>query len=216
MEQFIATILTLLLSLPSYYTDKETTEERTERMTVIATAIANASSAGTCSDLHDTEDCEPIWKGSKEQLAVALITVGFWESRFAKHIHENKCRPGYEKSPGHWVRGECDEVIIRNPKTGKITRRYFASRTVFQMQYDSGIKSEWGHMSGTGLQPTSHAAWAATKKLSRCYPTTPKKMFMCYAGTKNPNWSGAKPRADFFEAKLHKTFVSNDRVASNP
>jgi hypothetical protein len=216
MEQFIATILALLLSLPAYYTDQETLEERTDRLTTIAEANADVSARFTCSGKYDTKDCTPRWRGSRESLAIALVTAGFWESRFAKHIHEGKCRPGYQKEPGVWARGECDEVIIRNPKTGKITRRYFAARTIFQMQYDRGIRRHWNVMDGTDATSTWYATHAAAIKLSRCYSPAPKKLFMCYAGTRNPAWKGAKPRALFYEAKMRKVFTTDARVASNP
>lgn len=204
MEQFIAMILAILMALPAFHSDKETNEEREVRMTTIATAIGHSCYAATCSGKYDTKECEPIFKGSINECGAALVTIGFWESRFAKHIHEGKCRKGgfVKTSYGKkWVKGECDETVIFDVH-GNLIRQYFKSKTVYQMQWDKGINAWWRVMDGTSQNQTNNATWAAMNKWSRCWPNKPQKAFMCYAGTKSTAWSGGPKRAHFYEARM--------------
>jgi hypothetical protein len=85
---------------------------------------------------------------------------------------------------------------------GHEIRRYFRARTVWQMHYDNGIADEWNVMTGTSMEATQNAAWAATKKWSRCWSGNATSAFSCYAGSRNRAWKGAKPRALFYEARI--------------
>jgi hypothetical protein len=202
MEQFIAAIVTILIGLPAYYTDQEAPEEREARLRTIATAIATSCDEATC--VSQGEDCVPVFSGTLNQCVAASITMGFWESRFAKHIHEGKCRSGYRsKTTGKWIKGECDEHVAFNVH-GQMIGQVFTSRSMWQMKYDSLIADEWHGMNGTSQEATNLAAWAATKKLGRCWGGNARSAFVCYAGSRNKNWPGAKPRVIFYEARLRQ------------
>lgn len=201
MEQFIKTLLTLLVSFTPYYTDQETVEERKERMTVVSTAITHACYRATCTPPYD-EDCDVIFSGKLEECVVGEATLGYFESRFAKHIHENKCRKGYwSKKQNKWIRGECDEQVSRDVH-GKVVAQFFTSFTMWQMKRTEIVLPEWPHMHGSSLEATKLAAWASTKIFSRCWSGNARKAFVCYAGSSNPNWPGALPRVKFYDARL--------------
>jgi hypothetical protein len=180
--------------------DIETPTEQESRMLTTATAIGHASYRATCKGEYSTENCVPLAKDEFSH-AVALITLGYWESRLAKHVHEGKCISGWTPGTNNFTPGECDEVAIRDG-SGNITRTVFLARTMWQMHKDLRIESEWDQMTGTSLEATKNAAWAASKKWAGCGNISPKSTFMCYAGTMNPKWSGLMPRVDFYNWNL--------------
>lgn len=230
MDKFIVVLTTILMSLPSFYEDKESSQEREDRMTVIATAITNTAFEATCS--INTEECVPVFNGTNQELAIGLVTVGFWESRFAEHIHKNKCRRGGEDKNGVWHRGECDEIlfgkdgkVLDKPQDLLVGRRYFRARSMWQVQYENLIKEEWNRMIGkdkdgsdlfspTSLEATTAATWAATKKFARCWPkasygdyqTSTISAFRCYGGTRSKSRdahkNGPNNRAYFFNERM--------------
>ena len=232
MEQFIVVLVAMLMSITPFYNDNESSQEREDRMTIIATAIANTSFEATCSGSFDTEECVPAFNGTSQELSVGLFTVGFWESKFAKHIHKNKCRRGGEDKNGVWHRGECDEVLIGKdgkvldkPQEALIGRRYFRARSMWQVQYEKLIKDEWNLMIGkdnsgadlfdpTSLEATTAATWAATKKFARCWPKTniaeyqssTISVFRCYGGARSKardnHKNGPNNRAFFFNERM--------------
>ena len=134
MQQFISAILIMLMNLTPSNKDVEDSKAREERMGTIANAIGVASYRATCSGKWDLEDCTQLFKGTKEELGVGLVTLGFWESRFALNVHKNEC-----------AKYECDPVV----RGGKIFHR---ARTNWQMQYDKGIAEEWPHMLGASQE----------------------------------------------------------------
>lgn len=191
--QLLATLIAILLSLPSYGTDHESPDVRKTRMTIVALSIFDASSRATCTGMYDVEWCEPITTLSQRELAFSLVVLGFHESRFARHIHEGKCRPG-----------ECDEVVIRNPLTGQVTRRYFRARSMWQVQRTKHSRPDWDRLDGLDFVNTRLAAWSAAKSFAaahnRCRSRT--GAFSGYAGSSSCRWSGATKRVHRLEALL--------------
>jgi len=189
---FTTYITTILLGLQPSYGDKETWQERTDRMTIIAQAIDDASSRSTCSDKHDVPDCKPTWPSDKESLALLLVTTGYWESKFAKNVHEGKCKPY-----------ECDAIKNLSGKT--IGHR---AKTIWQIQKTPlETREEYDKMNSSSLESTTMAAIVAIRHLAlgmkKCN-TTIGAMSM-YATSKACIWSGAKPRDSFYKELKKKT-----------
>lgn len=185
---FIQYITMVLLSLQPAYSDKETWEERSTRMQIIATAIDDASSKATCSGSYQTDDCKKTWEKSKTSLGLLLVTVGFWESRFSKHVHEGKCKPY-----------ECDSYR----KNGNVVHR---ARSPWQIQKTSFVsKEEYSKMLSSTLESTTISANVAVRYLvsgmNRCNSIF--GAMSIYATAKTCSWSGARKRLAFYE-KLEK------------
>jgi len=181
--QFYDLVLAALLALVPWYGDVEEAG-RDARMATIATAIVEASNEATCHG-RDAE-CKPAWPGTREELAALLVTLGWYESRFARHVHANQCKPF-----------ECDETIIRDPKTGRITRRYFAARSPWQVHWSGPTRAHWKKIRGLDLDSTRHAARAATAVLvgARGKCRTLEGTIANYATGRSCKWSQAKQRA---------------------
>ncbi|MBN1605553.1 MAG: hypothetical protein JW940_02915 [Polyangiaceae bacterium] len=145
-------LLALMLSLPAPYGQKEDSQEREARLATVAQAIDRASRKATCSDQVVEESCVPIWRGSRFDLAMLLVTEAYWESRLAKNVHEGKCR-AYE----------CDPYQSRH---GVLLHR---ARTLWQLQRSGPIAEDWDRMVGVDAESTTAAAWAATKLFSRAH-----------------------------------------------
>lgn len=180
--------------------DTETYQEREVRQHIIAQAIGHAAYRATCKGEYNTPDCSPISNDEMSHAAI-LITIGYWESRFAKHIHEDKCQSGWTKGTNKFKPGECDEKAIVD-KQGNILNSIFLARTMWQLHKDKNIAEEWDKMSGTSIEATKNAAWAASKKWAACPTASVKTTVMCYAGTLNPKWKGLMPRVNFYNWNL--------------
>lgn len=174
----------MLLSLEPSYGDKESWEVRTERMKVVAQAIDDASSKATCSEAYAVPTCEKKWAGSKKELAMLLVTKGYWESRFAKNVHEGKCRAK-----------ECDAIVV----SGQV--RHLA-RSPWQIQRVESLVSadEYKLMNSSTVEATKMSANVATRYLSlgfnRCHNI--KGTIAAYGGA-DCNWDGANERYKFFK-----------------
>jgi hypothetical protein len=176
-----AWVLAAVLSLPPAYADREETG-RAERMTTVANAVVEVTARATCADSYAVPRCSPIWSGDRRSLAALLIAKGWWESRFARNVHEGQCRPD-----------ECDAVKWR----GQIVHR---ARSPWQLQRTAYSSPEWDEMVGTSYPATRAAAWAAAKVLSegsrRCQ--SPRGALAWYAAGRC-TWSGAGSRAATYE-----------------
>jgi hypothetical protein len=191
---FIQFILLVLLSLEPSYGDRETWDVRTERMGIIAKAIDDASSRATCSDAYANATCEKKWTGSKKELAMLLVTKGFYESRFAKNVHEGKC-----------AKHECDAVVVN----GKVIH---LARSPWQIQRTPTLVSEAEYklMSSASLEGTTTSANVATRYLSMGFKTchTIQGAIAMYGGA-GCTWEGAVGRYGLFNklmAKKEKDF----------
>ena len=208
MDKLAAIILSILMSIPSYYKDVETKEERENRMEVVATSISNVSRLATCTGPWEgNEGCKPMFKGTPRELATALVTIAYHESTFAKHIHEGNCRPK-----------ECDAISYYDHRQKKRVT-YFRARSMWQMHRSSKIRNEWDSMVGTTQAATDSAALAATKIWSGCFSSSSNVLnaFKCYGGgTKDRTiWPGGKLRVDFYNRWLHAPVAPYQRTKSS-
>lgn len=152
-------ILAILLSLPAYQ-DRETTIDREIRLGLVAEAIEAA--------VTEVETERP------RELAAMLVATGWWESRYARHVHEGRCRTRV---------GECD---------------YGRARSPWQLHQSPMVPlDEWRAMRGADLESTRIAATAAARVLSafrgRCGSVA--GAIALYATGRSCRWSGAANRA---------------------
>lgn len=130
MDIMISILTLLLAGLPAYSIDRESPAEREERMAVVAWSIAAA-----------TEEQVMLgrWPSARrEELAVMLVTLGWWESRFARHVHAGMCR-------AH----ECDHGLARSP---------------WQVHAGGPVSAElWGQMADDSRESTLAGARGAAR-----------------------------------------------------
>lgn len=190
-------IFALLLMLKPYDGDVkvETTQERIERMSLLATAIADATAESLCNE-NKTIDC---WKGSQLELASLLLAKGWSETRFSRHIHENKCNTD-----------ECDPVFgtwfnrLTNSNVRYVT--HFKARSHWQLHKWSKISDdEWKSMAGgINYASTYTSALVAARILSftcnRCGSISGG--ISLYATGKTCKWSGAANRVYLYSHLL--------------
>ena len=182
---FIKYITMILLSLEPSYSDDESWQERSARMETIAIAIDDASSRATCSDKYDTPDCKKIWPKDKKGLAILLVTKGYWESRFAKNVHEGKCR-----------KYECDSHVVN----GNVLHK---ARSPWQIQRTGMVtKEEYSKMNSSTLESTTISANVATRYLANGMKSckTILGTIAIYGGVKSCTWQGAAPREAFYKS----------------
>ncbi|NBZ95407.1 MAG: hypothetical protein EBR40_03085 [Proteobacteria bacterium] len=197
---FIQFITLVLMSLEPSYGDKEPWDVREKRMEIVAKAIDDASSKATCSDAYAKDGCKPAWTRSKKDLALLLVTKGYWESRFAKNVHEGKCRPY-----------ECDAHKIN----GNVVHR---ARSPWQVQR-TGLETadEYSKMRSSTLESTAMSAEVASRHLvmgmNRC--RTIKGAISVYGGVGTCNWSGAEGRLAFFNRINSQNEAGFKKAADN-
>lgn len=182
-------IFLVLLSLQPSHGDGETWNERKARMSNVAHAIDTASAWSTCTGKFKVKKCVRKWPESQKQLAMLLVTKGWWESRFARNVHEGKCK-SYE----------CDATKLAN---GMI---YHRARTPWQLQKTSFVRgNEWKNMVGTDERSTGIAAVVASRALSSGYNRcgTITGAISSYAGTGGCRWSKAGNRALFWQGLMN-------------
>lgn len=138
----------MLMSLPPAYADRQE-PDREQRMEIIAEAISHATARASCSETYALPECKPIWSKSPYRLGALLVTKGWWESRFAKNVHEGKCLPY-----------ECDAK-----KIGKLV--IHMARSPWQLQRTSYTKGLWHQLEGEDFESTRNAAWVAAKILAK-------------------------------------------------
>lgn len=163
-------------SLPLWHQDSDEEEEhRAWRIDNVARGVALAADLATCTgDWRDEEDCEPAWPVERKlELVGALISQGWWESRYAQHVHEGRCRVHI---------GECDGGKARSP---------------WQIQTSALVTDvEWYDMLGAGEEPTEIAARCAARILAvglkRCGSL--EGAISSYATGRTCKWSKAADR----------------------
>lgn len=174
-------VLAMLLMLPPAYVDRDE-EGRQERMGVIADAVSQATERASCSGEYASEKkCVAIWHGEPKQLAALLVTKGWHESRFAKNVHEGRCK-----------KDECDPKMWR----GVLVH---AARSPWQFQRTSYASDLWKHTKGAGLGATRNAAFVAARILSegkkRCRSNYGA---LAFYGIQQCQWKGARRRYSTF------------------
>lgn len=172
----VAKLLVILLWLPPYYADEEAPEAREARLGRVAVAIHSAGASLTCAAADAEDDCRPKWRRSRTELELLLLTQGFWESRYARHVHRGNCLPH-----------ECDEGRARSP---------------WQLQRGGHLGPEvWLKINDDTQGATSLAALHAGIALSRAYSrcrTVPGAVSM-YATGKRCTWSGTAERLSWLK-----------------
>ncbi len=190
--EFVQFILYMLLSLPPAYADTETWDERQARMTIVATAIDDASSQMTCTGKYaptEKAPCKVRWTRSKRELAVLLVTKGWWESRFAQNVHEGNCK-SYE----------CD---AEKQKDGTVIHR---ARSSWQIQQTGIVKgTEWEDMKGASQAATTTAATVAARALSYAHNRC-KTVYGAISGygVASCTWSGVANRYRWYGKMMEK------------
>lgn len=180
----------ILLSLQPSYSDNETWTERTARMEVIAEAIEDASTAATCTGKYEIPNCKKTWPKDKKSLALLLVTKGYWESKFAKNVHEGKCR-----------KYECDSYTVN----GNVLHR---ARSPWQIQRTGMVtKEEYSAMNSASLDSTKMSANVAVRYLANGMNLckTISGAIAIYGGSKTCNWKGAAPREAFYKSLISKS-----------
>lgn len=96
--------------------------------------------------------CRPLWVWGRTELVAALLTMGYWESRFLRRIGDGQCRK--------W---ECDAYKLPD---GRIAHR---ARGFYQVQLTGGIDlAEWkGMLGATSEQAQYTAALVSGRMLAR-------------------------------------------------
>jgi hypothetical protein len=84
-------IATQLTALTRFSLDTETAAERAARMQETASYIADGVNRATCTGRYAVADCRRVWNGNKRDLAAAVISLGFYETRYAQAVSEGKC-----------------------------------------------------------------------------------------------------------------------------
>lgn len=142
--QMFEVILSMLTALQPFHKDVEAPEARKARMAVIATSIVQATEEATCTGAFEKDGCKPKFKGKPDELAIGLFTIAKFETRFAKHVHEDKCKP--------W---ECD--------AGQ-------AKSLFQVHVTKTVPRDvWLKIGGTSPEATLLSARAAAAMWSKAW-----------------------------------------------
>lgn len=157
-------ILAILLSLPPFSGDVESPVERASRMHHTTASIMYAEAAVD-------------WPGDRRELIGLLISIGWFESRFALHVHQGDCRPNEcdrGKAVGPW------QVWMKGPRRQAAT--------------------------GTDLSATRAAALEAARVLTRARRACGSGLgsVSLYATGATCHWDGAEERVRFAEAILSR------------
>jgi hypothetical protein len=188
---FTKTLLAAALRLSPWYGETETDEERLARLETIAQAINDATLFAVCAKdarplpplpgeakEEEGQPCTPVWRGDARQLAFLLLTQAYFETRLARHVHEGRCRVS---------QGECD--------SGRAT-------SLWQLQAGGHLpKERWEKLSGADRAATTHAAFEATRALSRGrnHCGNLSGAISLYATGRTCKWQPAQERVAFLE-----------------
>lgn len=201
---FTESLLAAALTFSSWHGDSETEEERFARLHTIAEAISIAAQNAVCmkgapplpelpgdaAPPSTSTPCSLLWRGSARELSFLLLTQAYFETHLARHVHEGKCRVNL---------GECDG--------GKAT-------SLWQLQAGAHLsRSKWEKLSGTTLAATTHAAFEASRALSRGrnYCGSVRGAIGLYATGRTCRWQPAERRVAF----LRRLEARNWSQASN-
>jgi hypothetical protein len=175
MKTMTLVLLAMLKQLTPFHLDTEDAAEREVRLTTLAAGMTKVVEFATCTGDHaDDSDCKRTFKGKPEELAVGLYTIGKWESGFAQHIHEDKCRIKI---------GECDGGDAKSN---------------FQVHATGPVSLVlWRQIGGTDQRSTELAAWAATLMWSNAWRCgSVERAFSAYATSRcDADYPGAPKRA---------------------
>lgn len=157
-----ALVLSALLALSPAWEDREEVG-RADRLSMIADAIAHAAD-------------------NDREIAAALITTGWWESRYSRRIHAGRCG-----------RMECDAV---HDIRGRVVAH--RARSPWQVQASAVVPyGLWRRARGLTPEATQAGADAAATALrwARARCKTRLGMLALYATGKRCRWAPAHDRA---------------------
>lgn len=159
------------------------------RATEIATAVSEAAEEGTCSGGWSEFDfCRRTWAGPAEELVVAEVAVGHFESGFQERIQAGRCR-----------RYECDAKF----GPGGVFL-YHRSRSYWQLQQTSFAAPFWEDMVGAEFIPTYEAARAASRVLGVGFKKC-RTLGGAVSWYATKDCSAADRRASFAESLFRRT-----------
>jgi hypothetical protein len=175
-------ILIILKSFQPYYGDNETETAREARLEVIAKSTNLAVLYGTCAD---SECDDRTWSQFEQGKAPAdarlsftalLITIGRFESGYAKHVHENRCRVKI---------GECDGGRAVSP---------------WQIQPTRLVRHHWYDYRGADQDSTDAGAFGALITIANAYKNckTYQGAIAQYATGSRCSWSKAQARHEVY------------------
>lgn len=186
--------LIILGTITPYFGDHEEPIDRTVRYEVISSSIDTAARYGACE--KGDPDCDDrawvVGDGSikRLELTAALIVLGRFESGYARHVHQNRCRV---------LIGECDNGRARSP---------------WQFQRTELTRRQWWSYKGADQRSTETAAYAAAIVLGRARANCGswEGAFAQYATGGACKWKYSAPRAAAYE----KTLVELRRLVALP
>lgn len=151
-------LYSMLSALQPNHMDTESPTMRDDRMMTIAYSIAEATRHATCTGEYQTDWCKPISTFEPDEHAMYLFTAGQFESGYAQHIHEDKCRIR---------KGECDGGL---------------AKSLFQVHATGAVSRElWRKTGGVDRDSTGASAWAASLAFSTVQGCgTPERVFAGY------------------------------------
>ncbi len=174
----------IMADLPQWHEHKgETRDQTMARLRPTASGIHQAAQRSTC---YGRVECKRVWQSSTKSAMAVLITTGWWESRFAQHVIDGKCRK--------W---ECDPVKLAD---GTI---FHKSAGAWQQQVAGPILlKEWKLLPGS----PKRQAWAAIRVLAVSKKTckTYDGMFSLYATGRWCGWKHSPARVRTFNKVLVK------------
>jgi hypothetical protein len=151
-ETLIAIVTSILLTFAPWHGTKEDPAAREERSRMLASSMVLMVDYASCSNDYDGDpECQRVIKPElRLPLLARLIAVGKFESAYALHIHEGRCRTHI---------GECDGGRARSPWQFQAVPAVYGVR----------IKDFWHAYRGADQQSTDGAAYAAALILARSY-----------------------------------------------
>lgn len=190
-----AAILAVLASLPRVYcapgTSCPSDAVRATHDARVAYAVASASERATCTGpwaLADKTVCTRLWPGEAPELAAALVTTGYFESRFSVAVAAGGCAPS-----------GCGP-------------RWWAAHSNWQIEQSAVVPRDvWERLVGLAPVPIEDAAWTAARIMAlargHCAPHSVHWVEPTLAGYATGNacrWKGARVRVGMVWSVLYR------------
>jgi hypothetical protein len=155
-------------------------------MTVVAEAIGKAANDLKCHEGKIRPEVQarvsiPVvcWPHRRDDLVLLLVTQGYWESKYAKFVHDGTCNRK-KTAPS------CDSK---------------RAASVWQIQSSRQVtRLTWQRMIGTQQEATNMAAFTAGRLLALARQSCGSVVgaISMYGTGRHCAWKGAKPRERFW------------------
>ncbi len=186
----IETILAILLSFAPHHSDAETPAERRARMTLVAVAVDFVADDAVCEGSALRKDCRPWWPGKKRELVAAILTIGWFESRYAERIHSGKKLGDAGKAIGIWqvqanrhIRGAAWRAMGGTDYTSTVQAAYWATRIFSQAYRRCANRGKRGVQQAFSMYATGYSC--------EVFKQAPKR-YRFYQGVKRKLWEKRK------------------------